>query len=127
MHGFELHDNERHVQKFVRQPACNPVHTTALPIERGDDDDDGDGDDGDYAGGEDDEDEDKGGVGGVGDGVGAGVDGDGGDEDFAGVQLVAQERGAIHENLPDLPLHLPVDIQVSLSSLSCCDDECHAS
>ena len=45
LHGVELHDNERHVQKFVRQPACNPVHTTALPIERGDDDDDDDGDD----------------------------------------------------------------------------------
>ena len=124
LHGVELHDNERHVQKFVRQPACNPVHTTALPIERGDDDDDDGEDD---AGGEDNEDEDKDGDGGV-DVVGVTIDdvGDGGDEDFAGVQLVAQERGAIHENLPDLPLHLPVDIQVSLSSSSCCDDECHA-
>ena len=25
---------------------------------------------------------------------------------------MAQERGALHENLPDLPLHLPLDIQV---------------
>ena len=104
------------------------MHTTALPIERGDDDDDGDGDDDDNDDGDDDdyaggEDEDKDGDG----DVGVTIDDDGGDEDFAGVQLVAQERGAIHENLPDLPLHLPVDIQVSLSSLSCCDDECHAS
>ena len=27
---------------------------------------------------------------------------------------MAQERGALHENLPDLPLHLPLDIQVQI-------------
>ena len=28
------------------------------------------------------------------------------------MQLVAQERGSLHANLPDLPLYLPMDIQV---------------
>ena len=29
-----------------------------------------------------------------------------------GVQLVAQKRSPIHEDLPILPLHIPLDIQV---------------
>ena len=45
-------------------------------------------------------------------------DNDDDDNGFPGLQLVAQERCALHADLPDLPLHLPMDIQVQIIKMT---------